>query len=63
MVADGGFLWLVSLVYFNWFCSGLLMMVVVVVFVVGVLFWIFFPMICGNCHGGRGGGERSWLLF
>ena len=53
------------LVYFNWFCSGLLMMVVVVVFVVVVvLFWIFFfSLICGNCHGGRGGGECSWLLF
>ena len=38
-------------------------MVVVVVFVVVVLFWIFFfPMICGNCHDGSGGGERSWLL-
>ena len=40
------------LVYFNGFCGGLLMTVVVMLV---VLFWVFFAMGCG-CHNGGGGG-------
>lgn len=49
------------LLYFNGFCGGFLITVVVVV----VLFWIFcFAVGCG-CHSGGCGGERDcggWFI-
>ena len=49
------------LLYFNGFCGGFLIRVVVAV----VLFWVFCFVVGCGCHSGGGGGERGcggWLL-